>query len=331
MTFRNLFTFVTIMFCLASCKPDRTSPVLHGEELLAELNRCSDKEDWSRMLYLLRRSGNLTNQVFMNYACLALAHRGVLADSCFYYHPLGPGALLVGNAETREVYMLQSDVYYEMGLIAASQRCAFEAMTVEASLDPDPQCLKRLVKTNLIYGEHRVARKYLNVLNGIEGQQAWVASYQPLVEDDAAVAADAELGGKRLGLSQGQDRFSMFYGWEPEIRDVIRSNPKDHTAVEYLGLSYLLSKNMEKFGTFLDEFYGTEALPRLPISFQQGVIALYQQHQERWADYGLSEEVMRRYAEYRDTYFQYQDSPDLKRQLYGRFGDTFWYYLMFAQ
>ena len=321
--------FFIMMFCLASCKSDRTSSPLQGEALLAALEQCSEDEDWGTMLHLLRRSGTLTNQLFMNYANLALAHRGVLADSCFCYQPVGPAALLIGQAETRSAYLLQSDVYYTLGFIAASQRCAFEAMTVSASLEPDRACLKRLVKTNLIYGQREVARKYLNVLATLPEARPWVNRYRPMLDDDSLIDADPELGGKRRGLTGGKDRFSMFYGWEPELRDVISSNPADRTAIEYLGLSYLLQKDLERFGQLLDEFYGTEALPEtLPIAFQQGVIALYQQHKERWADYHLSPSVVQRYNDYRDLYFQCQGMPSVRQQM-ARFRDTFWYYLMF--
>ena len=323
-----------LIFTLSCTSPSEPEPVPKGEELLSALERCSEAEDWSQMLHLLRQSGEITNQIFMNYANMALAHRGVLADSCFCYSPMGPGALIIGNAQTRAAYLVQSDVYYTLGFIAASQRCAFEAMTVAATLDPDVACLKRLVKTNLIFGHYRVARKYIEVLSACPGQAEWADHYRSMLNDEA-VEHDKELGGKRRGLSKGEDRFSMFYGWEPELRDIIRSNPSDRTAVEYLGLSYLLQKDMERFGRFLDEYYDTEALPAgtLPISFQQGVIALYQQHREVWPKYQLSDAVVHSYTEYRDAYFRCQSLPRTQQagRLYRKFHDTFWFYLMFIE
>ena len=98
----------------------------------------------------------------------------------------------------------------------------------------------------------------------------------------------------------------------------------------YLGLSYLLNKDMEGFRRFLDKYYGSEALKELPSVFQQGVIALFQQEKERWEDYRLSPQVVKLYNQYRDLYFKNQRQPNLKNVMARSFRHTFWYYLMFV-
>ena len=87
---------------------------------------------------------------------------------------------------------------------------------------------------------------------------------------------------------------------------------------------------MEGFRRFLDKYYGTEALPQLPIVFQQGVIALFQQEKKKWEDYGISPQVVKMYNQYRDLFFKNQQQSNLKNVMARSYGRTFWYYLMFV-
>ena len=122
----------------------------------------------------------------------------------------------------------------------------------------------------------------------------------------------------------------MFYGWQQELEDILEACPQNEKAMNYLGLSYLLNKDMEGFGRFLDKYYGTESLQKLPPVFQQGVIALFQQEKDKWENYDLSPQVMNLYNQYRDLFFKNQKNPNLKNVMVRSYGYTFWYYLMFV-
>ena len=294
---------------------------------LWRLNHYAYTEDWDAILQFLQGKP-MNNYLFMNYANMALAQKGELGNLAFNYSPKGMNALLVNANSTGSIRMLASDIHYMVGCVAEAQQHAFEAqVTLPTSLGI--QTLKRLVKTNLIFGHYEVAEKYLNLIDRTIFHKGWAEKYRMFLYNDAAVEADAELGEKRKSLSN-QNRFSMFYGWIPELEDVLSVNPKNDKAMTYLGLSYLLNKDMEGFRRFLDKYYGTEALPQLPIVFQQGVIALFQQEKERWEDYGLSPQVVKMYNQYRDLFFKNQRQSNLKNVMARSYGRTFWYYLMFV-
>lgn len=294
---------------------------------LWRLNHYAYTEDWDAILQFLQGKP-MNNYLFMNYANMALAQKGELGNLAFNYSPKGMNALLVNANSTGSIRMLASDIHYMVGCVAEAQQHAFEAqVTLPTSLGI--QTLKRLVKTNLIFGHYEVAEKYLNLIDRTIFHEGWAEKYRMFLYNDAAVEADAELGEKRKSLSN-QNRFSMFYGWIPELEDILSVNPKNDKAMTYLGLSYLLNKDMEGFRRFLDKYYGTEALPQLPIVFQQGVIALFQQEKERWEDYGLSPQVVKMYNQYRDLFFKNQRQSNLKNVMARSYGRTFWYYLMFV-
>jgi len=294
---------------------------------LWRLNHYTYTEDWDGILQFLHGKP-MNNYLFMNYANMALAQKGSLGSQAFHYSPRGLNALMVNANSTGSIRMLASDIQYMVGCVAEAQQHAFEAqVTFPTSLGI--QTLKRLVKTNLILGHYAVAEKYLQLIEKTTFHKEWAATYQAFLYNDEAIEADAELGDKRRSLSQ-KNRFAMFYGWQPELEDILAANPKNEKAMLYLGLGFLLTKDMQGFHHFLDKYYGTEALQTLPVVFQQGVIALFQQEKQKWENYDLSPQVVKMYNQYRDLYFKNQRQPNMKNILARSFGHTFWYYLMFV-
>lgn len=294
---------------------------------LWRLNHYAYTEDWDAILQFLQGKP-MSNYLLMNYANMALAQKGELGNLAFNYSPKGMNSLLVNANSTGSIRMLASDIHYMVGCIAEAQQHAFEAqVTFPTSLGI--QTLKRLVKTNLIFGHYAVAEKYLNLIAQTTFHQEWASTYRKFLYNDQAVETDAELGEKRKCLSR-QNRFAMFYGWIPELEDILEVHPKNEKAMTYLGVSYLLNKDMEGFRRFLDKYYRTEVLQQLPPVFQQGVIALFQQEKERWEEYALSPQIVNLYNQYRDLYFKNQRQANVKNVMARSFGHTFWYYLMFV-
>ena len=289
------------------------------------LNHYAYVEDWDGILDFL--SGKpMNNYLFMNYANMALAHRGELANRAFHYYPRGLNSLLTTANATGAVRLLASDVHYTVGCIAEAQQHAFEAqVTFPNSMGI--QTMKRLVKTNLIFGHYEVAEKYLSFIAKTTSHQEWAKKYSAFLYNDKAIEADAELGEKRRSLSK-QNRFAMFYGWQPELQDILEANPVNEKALEYLGLSFLMTKDLKGFQMFLDKHYGAERGKSLPLSFQQAVMAL--DNQEKVEEYAVSAQVKEQYGQFMRLYAQNRQNPNLKNLMRRSFGHTVWYYLIFV-
>ena len=289
------------------------------------LNHHAYMEDWDAILDFV--SGKpMNNYLFMNYANLALANKGELAERAFHYYPKGMNSLLTTVNSTGAVRLLASDIHYTVGCIAEAQQHAFEAqVTFPQSMGI--QTMKRLVKTNLIFGHHAVAEKYLSLIARTTFHKEWAQKYSRFQFNDRAIEADAELGEKRRSLSQ-RNRFAMFYGWTPELQDILEVNPENRQAKEYLGLSYLMNKDLKGFRLFLDKHYGTGKDRTLPLSFQQAVMALDQP--DKVEEYDVSAAVKEQYAQFMRQYAQNRQNPNLKNVMHRSFGHTVWYYLIFV-
>ena len=94
---------------------------------------------------------------------LALAEKGLLAEKAFAYTQAGSGGIVPEWAQDYQSGALLAEIYYSMGHIAMAQRMAFETMVL-CKGSRDEYMMKILVKTNLIYGAHEVAEKYLKLL-----------------------------------------------------------------------------------------------------------------------------------------------------------------------
>ena len=294
---------------------------------LFRLNHYAYTEDWDGILNFLKERP-MNNYLFMNYANMALAEKDELGDRAFHFYPRGTNALLATTNSTGSVRLLLSDVNYSVGCIAEAQQHAFEGqVTFPNSLGI--QTLKRLVKTNLIFGHYEVAEKYLSLIAKTTFHKEWAKKYMNFLNKDDVVEKDEELGEKRRGLSL-HNRFAMFYGWDLELEDILEVNPDNDRALAYLGIFKLLSKDLEGFRVFMDKYYGQKDMKDIPMAFQQGKIMLCYQDKQAWENVGFSTQVVKEFKQYLSLYAQNRQRPNLKNVMHHSFGHTFWYYLMFV-
>ncbi|MBR5175985.1 MAG: hypothetical protein IKW89_08675 [Bacteroidales bacterium] len=249
---------------------------------------------------------------------MALAETGQLADKMFHYTQAGSYGIIVKWNLAKEVGELLTDTYWSMGHIALAQRMAFEA-TVMDDREFNPEMIKRLIETNLVYGAYPVAKKYIDILGKARAWRRVAESYRKFLYNDAAVESDPVLGAKRKCIPK-TDFISMVRGIDEDLKDIIRANPGYHKAIEYLGAIYLLDCEMDKFKEMLDEFYGTEALPELHTSFAEAACMLSEIHRGYWKTVGVPVDTYKKYTD-----FKARLDNGLSQDKYK---DTFWYYIM---
>ena len=291
-----------------------------------ELDYYARTEQWDKILDASK--GTLTNYLNMCYLNLALAQRGELADQMFNFDQRGPQGLMVGWNKTEQISSLLSDIAFAMGNSAMAQEMAFEAYATAIG-EGNPRMLKRLVQTNIIYGEYQVAEKYLNILGNTVYYKNWADEHRKFLYNDAAVEQDSALGSRRKCLPK-ENYLSEINYMEKDLCMVAESNPKNKAAIQYLGALYLLAKNMDGFKKMVETYYGTEVLPSLPKSFQEAVITLSEAEPDYWKRFDISPSVVQRFAEYKKQVLGNRNNknalPGLMRRAYG---DTYWFYFMF--
>lgn len=272
--------------------------------------------------------GEMTNYLYMCHLNIALARKGELADQAFHFDQRGVQGLIVNWNKSTDISILLSDVYFTIGSIAPAQEMAFEGY-ISSVGEGNPRMLQRLVETNLIYGSYAVAEKYISVLEKTFFYREWAAAHRPFLYNDLKIEKDALLGAKRKCLLT-ENYLSRTEGFDIDLQRLAENNPSNTAPVQYLGVAYLLAKDMGRFKGMVETYYGTEVLPVLPISFQEAVITLSEKEPGYWKRFGIPESTVRRFADYKKQVLANKNnSAALPGLLKRSFGDTYWFYFMF--
>ena len=249
---------------------------------------------------------------------LALAREGRLAEDAFTLNQDGVVGLLPGWDKAEKLGGDLAQIYYEAGHIALAQRMAFET-DVCKEIGHNAEMIRLLVKTNLIYGEWKVAEKYIRFLEKDGQYRTWAESQRRFVGNIAAVEADPEYGPKRRCLPE--DFPSDYRGLEKDLEDIARANPDHLNTLEYLGLYYLLDGSLpalDSFAELMRHFYGPESGRTIPRSFAEACCLLSVHSKNFWHTIGVPKEVNKSFNEF-------LNSKDKGASL-EKFKDSYWYY-----
>lgn len=292
-----------------------------------ELDYYVRMEQWDKIIERCRVP--MRNYLYLNYLNLALAEKGLLADRMFVFDQHGPEGLIVKWDKTFTVSTILSEVYFTMGQIASSQEMAYKSY-VSVIGKGNPRNLCRMVQTNLIFGEYKVAEKYLDILSNTYYYADWAADQRRFLYNDEALERDPSLGNKRR-LLRAQSGLANIRGTDYDLLRRVDHKPDDKLGLQYVGVLYLLSKNLKAFQAMIEKYYGTAALPQLPISFQEAVILLAEKDLDYWHRFNLSNEVIQRFASYRSTVLRNRNNPQLPQLMGQAFGDTYWNYFVYKK
>ena len=70
-------------------------------------------------------------------------------------------------------------------------------------------------------------------------------------------------------------------------------------------------------------------MPTLPLHYQEAILFLSEKEKGYEKRFDISEEVVKRFADYKQLVLSKRDKKALSRLLYSPYGNTYWFYLMF--
>lgn len=314
--FQLLFVFILAYWGIYKYKDNEV-------DFLKELDYYARTEQWNKITE--RCKGVLDGDLYVCYLNLALAQENEL-DTMFDYDQRGTDRLIPQWNGATYLSLLLSDIFFSMSHIAASQHMAFESYVGTTRMG-NPRALKRLVQTNLIYGNYEVAKKYIHILEKSFTYKDWAKKHRDYLYNDVMIEKDLLLGTKRNSLLR-TNHLSMINGLESELASIADNNPSDDAPISYLCSYLLLNKDVMNFQLIIDWYYGMEALPQLPICYQEAMFFLWENNKEHWKTIPVLADVNKRYFEFKkELEANMNDNTSGKmKQLYG---NTYWYYYMF--
>jgi hypothetical protein len=260
---------------------------------------------------------------------LSLVKTNMLGDRMFMYEQNGADGLFLPFAKEYVAPMMGNEIFFNLGLVNASQEYSFESMETTPDLDKSVRMLKRLAETNLINGNYEVSRKYIHILKKTMFYRKWAFDTERYLYREDLINNHPVWGEKRKMMIT-KDFFFGIENMESNLNLLLRENPGNKTAFEYLMGFYLLNKDLKNF---MDHLPMMEKLgySRIPVSYQEAimyVIGLSSKNPLANLPYGISNETKIRMQSYAQIYTTRKNAMDLLKKDYS---GTYWYYLHFKQ
>ena len=273
--------------------------------------------EWDKVL-----SENLIsskNELHACYQNLALAHKGVLADSLFHYPQCPPKGLVIEWQGSRQHSDLLSDVFWLQGNVAQAQKMAFDAMYFNEHF-MHPRVMLRLIETNLVLGEPKVAEKYIRLCEQSHYYADKATEYRKFLSEEGENLFDGSLAEIEKCLPGHEDAIlSNFY---KDMQSVLSGHPGYLPAVHYLGSKLLLDNNLEVFKYFMENICDAKQLNPMPLHFQEALLMIYDE--DTCKEYGVTEQTIAKYHDFQEKIAKVKTQNDIVSIYKAGYGKTFW-------
>jgi hypothetical protein len=294
---------------------------------LFRIEKLAVEEDWEGLLSYAAEhpSRNLFGSFYTN---LALANKGMLCTRLFEYpQSFGRSGLCFGWDAKGEILKRGSDFFWAVQFVNEAHHWAYESMIVNGFTRRN---LVRLIQTELVRENYKVAEKYIEYLGKALFQRETARYYEGFLYQRKAMEEDPELG-PRLRLHVEQDFFPDGSDLEKNLLALLANEPSNRVALDYLMALYLLEKGVDKIADFLPDYI--HAYPGgLPPLLEESLLVHQITHREgKQINIRISQNTISRFDEYTRTLRLYRNPQDAARAMFPVYGNTFWFHFNFSQ
>ena len=302
-----------------------------NKKKLLEVNYFCRFQMWNRAVDTIRKIPLKFYNIYCNHDVnRALYYAGLLGDRMFSF-PQDPSALLLFTSDSRHSYirfMKISDISIDIGNVNFFEIKAHELLEAQGY---NPYILMKLAMVNIAKGQTESAMIFLNSLakDLIYGPVAQdflqnLKSHRPITNDEITYLRSIMLADDRAYIHTLED--------EHLLQALLKRNPKNKMAFEYLMAHYMLTGKLEKFVENiirLEEF----GYNRIPRHYEEAIL-LYRGNTGKQVDLHnrkISAESIKRYNKFGSLYQQFgNNKPGLKKAMLSEgLNNTYFYYGLF--
>ena len=252
---------------------------------------------------------------------LALAMTNQLGERAFEFYQHGSQGLLPPFERNYATTQLTGEIYFHLGLVNTAQRLAFEAMEAISNYNKSGRALKRLVETNIVNGQYKVADKYLKMLEKTIFYRRWAERMRAMLGDEKAINAHPLYGTLRQYRLQEDFLFS-----DTELDKIcgqlFMHNHQNQMAAQYLLLLPLLDKDVPRFMQYAQ--YVQSQVRYNPRSCQEAIAFGFMQQRQQPPQGLVSPLILQQLNDFSRIYSAGgKSAPGLEQ-----FRNSVWYYLM---
>jgi len=297
-------------------------------EILLGMDHYVQDENWNKVIELSKTYPG-SNQLVLYYTNLALYKTGQMGDSMFDFHQSGIDGLRLEWKRNEVAPFFGGEVFYQLNYINEAYRWAFESMVAKGL---NPRSLKRLVLTSLINRHHEIASKYLDKLNETQYYKDWAAKYKTYVSDTTKINQDADLSSRRRLLVKN-DFISDAHDYNLGLSELLNEHPENRMVFEYQMAAFLLNKDIKNFAANINRLKDL-GYRQIPVNYEEALLFCMTYFKRNLVPEGYSVRpaTIQRMKDYIAQLSGCGKDRELAaRELYKQFGNTYWYYLHFAE
>jgi len=311
----NVFLIIVILFSGFLLLRKAVNPAM--EEAL-EYDHLAWNQQWEK---IIRKAGKKQPSTSMSMTCLnlALVKTGKSGDLLFNYFQKGTEGMIPEFGGDFTSPLTTAEVFYHLGLVNEAQHYVFEAMEAIPNHRKSARCFQRLVQTNLINGQNKVAKKYLDLLQKTLFYRKW--SLHATFENHPLWDT---LKTHRLP----DERIFSTNNMPAILKDLVIHDPENRTAFQYLMAYTLLNKDWEKAAEHFA--LGQRHYSVIPWTYQQALAFEWFQKKGDLDEtpWKLDENIKKGLADFMKT-MSLTSEKQAHAILEKPYGHTYWYYLYF--
>jgi hypothetical protein len=285
----------------------------------------SHEKRWDDLLEIAReeKTNRFFDAVQVN---RALHHQGKLLESMFEWpQTWGTAGLLIPQEYGYVLPLAISDLFFEMGHVTESQHWAYEAQAVNEN---SPRNLERLFMTHLLKGNPRIAARYLFHLKHSPLYGSRTSVFEALLREPSLILKDPDLA-QIYNRMPASDFIVRNAYPEDDLVNLLKSNPANRMAFEYLMAWRLLSRQVEEIALESNRL-ALFRYTHIPRHIEEALlIHMVSKSLESLTitGYAIRKQTIDRFKEFLDAARKIQGDRNMKAHaLYAQFRDTYWFY-----
>jgi len=284
------------------------------------------KEEWDNLLKYADKhpSMNLLGSFYTN---IAMANKGLLCSRLFNYpQPFGKRGLCFEWAAKKLILKSGSDFFWTINFVNEAHHWAFESFIVEGFTARN---LKRLIQTELVRGNYKVAAKYINMLDRTLFDKSTADHYRKFLNNRDAIEKDPELG-PRININISMDFFADGIDLEKNLRPLLANDLSNCPAFDYLMALLLLDKQVDEIAKLLPSYLELNN-GKMPSLLDESLLIFKATHRiNKLQDVMVSQNTRLRFDNYITILGLYKDQKEAARALYPSYKNSFWFYMNFS-
>ncbi len=304
-----------------------------GKQFISKINYLAYKGEWQEILKLTEKKYSPDRLVNFNINRALYYNNRLLYDLFRYPNFWGQHALFLGAYTYGSVTLDNSELFFDLGHIRAARQWAYEAQTIAEN---SPRVLRMLALTNIIEGDYKAANSVLKILDKSLLHKKWARYYLNGIKDTTIFNSDSLIQHKRK-LIPSDIHFMDGRKVEVELSSLLKKNPDNKMAFEFLMAYLMLSDQIEKMDiidlvSYLKQFGYKE----IPQTVQEAIMVYTARKGSDnidWVlgDFQINPAILNGYEGYLNILDRYNtDRIAAREELYYKYGFSYWYYQQYT-